>query len=152
MTPTGISDALEASAAKPFGRPFGGDFARATDDPRATGPRLRSGTVNRSDPPAGMLHNLKFRFAPAAPSNVGATMAGLRASNKSEKHKPAIPIATGGETVAAEHRRFGDAIHLPPAELGDHFGFPLPAAAKERWRPAKETPVGVGAAGKLSRL
>jgi len=153
MNPTEISDALEAIAAKPFDpETFGGDFAEATDNPRATVSKLRSGTINRSDVPGGMLHNLKFHFAPATPGEVEAAMAALRASRKTERHKPAILIATDGETVSAEHRRSGDAIHFPWTELGDHFGFLLPAAGKERYRPAEENPVDVKAAGKLSRL
>jgi hypothetical protein len=153
MNPTEISDALDAIAARSFdAATFGGAFAEATDNPRATVSKLRSGSINKSDLPGGMLHNRKFHFAPAEPGAVAQTLDALRASRRTATHKPAILIATDGETVSAEHRASGDAIHFPWAELGDHFGFLLPAAGKERYRPAEENPVDVKAAGKLARL
>jgi hypothetical protein len=83
---------------------------------------------------------------------VDAALQALRASKKTEKHQPAILIATDGHTVAAEHLRSGDTLHCDYSELGDHFGFFLPAAGKDRYRPAEENPVDIKASGKLAKL
>jgi len=131
---------------------FGFSFAEATDNGRATVSKLRSGSLNRSDVEAGVLMNLKFHYAPADALGVEATLDALKGSKRTAKHKPAILIATDGETVAAEHWKSGERLHCGFSEIGDHFGFFLPAAGKDRYRPAEENPVDVKATGKLAKL
>lgn len=153
MTPSEISDALSELAALPFDPaefPFG--FAAATDNNPATIARLRNGRLNKSDLPGGVLMNQKFHFVPAMPGMVSAALDQLRANKRTAKHKPAILITTDGVDVAAEHPRSGDTLHCPLSELGDRFGFFLPAAGKERYRAAEENPVDVKVAGKLAKL
>ena len=153
MNPTEINEALEAISRVPFDPDdFGFAFATATDNAKATVSKLRSGTTNKSDVPGGVLLNRKFHYAPAGAGEVDRVLDALRSSRKTEKHKPAILIATDGVTISAEHPRSGDTLHCAFSELGDHFGFFLPAAGKERYRPAEENPVDVKAAGKLARL
>lgn len=153
MNPTEIYEALEAIAASPFDPlNFGYDFADATDNARATVSKLRSGTTNKTDLPGGVLLNRKFHFAPAEPGRVEATLTRLRESRRTEKHQPAILIAADGETIAAEHRLSGDTLHCAWGHLGDHFGFFLPAAGRERYQAAEDNPVDVKATGKLAKL
>ena len=153
MNPTEIYEALAALAAKPYDPvefPF--DFALATDNTPATIAKLRGGSFNKSDLPGGVLMNQKFHFAPALPGMVEVTLDQLRANKRTAKHKPAILIATDGVEIAAEHPKSGDTLHCDYAELGDRFGFFLPAAGKERYRAAEENPVDVKVSGKLAKL
>jgi hypothetical protein len=153
MNPTEIYEALADLARKPFDpAAFPFDFALATDNAPATIAKLPGGTFNKSDLPGGVLMNQKFHFAPALPGMSAVTLDSLRASKRTQKHKPAILIATDGVEIAAEHPKSGDVLHGPYAELGDRFGFFLPAAGKERYRAAEENPVDVKVSGKLAKL
>ncbi len=153
MNPAEIYDALAALAAKPYDPvefPF--DFALATDNAPATVAKLKGGTFNKSDLPGGVLMNQKFHFAPALTGMAAVTLDALRANKRTLKHKPAILIATDGGEIAAEHPKSGDTLHCAFTELGDRFGFFLPAAGKERYRAAEENPVDVKVSGKLAKL
>lgn len=152
MNPTEIADALDEIARAPFdAAEFGFSFAEATDNARATISKLRS-TTNKSDIQGGVLLNRKFHYAPAPMGKVSETLDVLRASKKTSTAKPAIVIATDGQTVSAEHPKSGETRHFLFSELGLHFGFLLPAAGKDRYKPAEENPVDVKAAGKLAKL
>ena len=153
MNPAEIYDALAALATKPYDPvefPF--EFAAATDNNPGTIAKLRNGSFNKSDLPGGVLMNKKFHFAPAMTGMVAVTLDTLRANKRTLKHKPAILIATDGVEIAAEHPKSGDTLHCAFTELGDRFGFFLPAAGKERYRAAEENPVDVKVAGKLAKL
>lgn len=153
MNPSEISDALTALAAKPYdATEFPFRFALATGNTPATIAKLRGGSFNKSDLPGGVLMNQKFHFVPAMPGMVSAALDQLRANKRTAKHKPAILITTDGVDVAAEHPRSGDTLHCAFSELGDRFGFFLPAAGKERYRATEENPVDVKVAGKLAKL
>ena len=153
MNPTEIYDALSEIATKPFSAaefPF--DFALATDAAQAAVAKLRNGSTNKSDLPGGVLFNKKFHFAPALGGLVDVTLDQLKASKKNVSAKPAILIATDGETIAALHPASGESLHCKFTELGDNFGFFLPAAGKERYKAVEENPIDIKATGKLARL
>lgn len=153
MNPTEIYDALSEIAAKPFdAAEFPFDFALATDAAQAAVAKLRNGSTNKSDLPGGVLFNKKFHFAPALGGLVDITLDQLKASKKNATAKPAILIATDGDTIAALHPASGESLHCKFAELGDNFGFFLPAAGKERYKAVEENPVDIKATGKLARL
>lgn len=153
MNPTEIAEALSALAATPYDAtefPFG--FAEATGNNPATIAKLRGGSFNKSKLPGGVLMNQKFHFVPAMPGMVSAALDRLREDKQTAKFKPAILITTDGVDLAAEHRRSGDTLHCPLSEIGDRFGFFLPAAGKERYRAAEENPVDIKVAGKLAKF
>lgn len=153
MNPTEIYDALAEIASQPFdAREFPFAFAAATDGANAAIAKLRNGSSNKSDLPGGILFNRKFHYAPAATGQSAVILDALRASKKTKSAKPAILIATDGETLAAEHPASGDSLHCRFDEIGDNFGFFLPAAGKERYQAVEENPVDVKATGKLARL
>lgn len=153
MNPTEIANALDALAQMPFApNTFGLSFAEATDNPQATLAKLRNGSTGKSDMPGGMLLSHKFHYAPAEAGQVEAVLAQLRVSKKNKTGKPAILLATDGETIAAEHPKSGAILHCAFSELGTKFSFFLPAAGKERYQAAEENPVDVRATGKLARL
>lgn len=153
MNPTEIYDALAEIAAEPFdAAEFPFTFAAATDGAKAAISKLRSGSTNKSDLPGGVLFGKKFHFAPALAGMTDVTLDQLRSSKKTKTSKPAILIATDGEMISAEHPASGDTLHCRYDEMGDHFGFFLPAAGKERYRAVEENPVDVKATGKLARL
>ncbi|MCK0138658.1 DNA methyltransferase [Aliiroseovarius sp. F47248L] len=153
MNPTEIFEALEKISSEPFDPlefPFA--FAEATDVAQAAIAKLRNGTTNKSDQPSGVLVNKKFHYAPALDGMVDVTLEALRNSKKTTTAKPAVLIATDGEMVAAEQRMSGETLHCRFDEIGDNFGFFLPAAGKERYDAVQENPVDVKATGKLARL
>ncbi|KIC19764.1 class I SAM-dependent DNA methyltransferase [Leisingera sp. ANG-Vp] len=153
MNPTEIFEALEQISDKPFDAdefPF--DFAQATDVAQAAIAKLRNGTTNKSDQPGGVLVNKKFHFAPATTGMADVTLEALRNSKKTATAKPAILIATDGEMVAAQQRVSGETLHCRFDEIGDKFGFFLPAAGKERYEAAEENPIDVKVTAKLAKL
>lgn len=153
MNPTEIADALHTLAQEPFDPVgFGLAFAEATDNPQATLAKLRNGTANKSDVPGGMLLARKFHYAPAATGDLEAVLEQLRSSKKNKTGKPAILLATDGQTIAAEHPKSGKKLHCAFTELGAKFAFFLPAAGKESYRAAEENPIDVRATGKLADL
>lgn len=153
MNPTEIANALDALAQQPFAPDtFGLSFAEATDNPQATLAKLRNGSTGKSDVPGGILLSRKFHYAPAEAGQVEAVLAQLGASKKNKTGKPAILLATDGQTIAAEHPKSGATLHCAFSELGAKFSFFLPAAGKERYQAAEENPVDVRATGKLARL
>jgi SAM-dependent methyltransferase len=153
VNPGEICAALAAIAGKPYDPvefPF--EFAAATDNNPATIAKLRNGSFNKSDLPGGVLMNQKFHFVPAMRGMAAAALDQLRANKRTLKHKPAILITTDGEEIAAEHPKSGDTFYGSFRELGDRFGFFLPAAGKERYRAAEENPVDVKVSAKLAKL
>lgn len=153
MNPTEIANALDGLAQQPFAPDtFGLSFAEATDNPQATLAKLRNGSTGKSDVPGGMLLSRKFHYAPAEAGQVEAVLAQLGASKKNKTGKPAILLATDGQTIAAEYPKSGATLHCAFSELGAKFSFFLPAAGKERYQAAEENPVDVRATGKLARL
>ncbi len=153
MNPSEISDALSELASQPYdATEFPFSFALATGNTPATIAKLRGGSFNKSDLPGGVLMNQKFHFVPAMPGMLSPALDQLRTNKRTAKHKPTILIATDGVDVAAEHPKSGDTLHCAFSELGDRFGFFLPAAGKERYRAAEENPVDVKVAGKLAKL
>ena len=153
MNPTEIADALDAIAKLPFDpTEFGFAFAEATDNAKATISKLKSGATNKSDQPHGVLLNRKFHYAPAMSGLVDASLDALRSSKRTASAKPAILIATDGQTIAAEHPKSGERLHCAFADLGAQFAFFLPAAGKDRYQAAEENPVDIRAAGKLAKL
>lgn len=153
MNPTEIFEALELISDKPFNaEEFPFEFAQATDVAQAAIAKLRNGSTNKSDQPGGVLVNKRFHFAPALAGMADVTLEALRNSKKTATAKPAILIATDGEMVAAEHRTSGDTLHCRFDEIGDNFGFFLPAAGKERYQAAEENPIDVKATAKLAKL
>ena len=153
MNPTEIFEALEQISDKPFdANEFPFEFAQATDVAQAAIAKLRNGTTNKSDQPGGVLVSKKFHFAPAMIGMADVTLEALRNSKKTATAKPAILIATDGEMVAAEHRASGDTLHCRFDEIGDNFGFFLPAAGKERYEAAEENPIDVKVTAKLAKL
>ena len=153
MNPTEIADALDEIARAPFdAASFGFSFAEATDNALAAVSKLRSGATNKSDQPNGVLHGTRFHYAPATPGLTEVTLDALRTSKRTPKSKPAILIATDGQTIAAEHLKSGDTLHCAISELGTQFAFFLPAAGKDRYKAAEENPVDIKATGKLAKL
>jgi len=153
MNPTEIYDSLSKIAEVPFDAdefPF--SFAEATDASQAAISKLRHGSTNKSDLPGGVLFGKRFHYAPASAGKNDTTLEQLRASKKTKSSKPAILLATDSEMIAAEHTSSGETLHCAFKELGDQFGFFLPAAGKERYRAVEENPVDVKATGKLAKL
>lgn len=153
MNPTEIYDALAQIADAAFDAdefPFA--FAEATDAAQAAISKLRNGSTNKSDLPGGVLFGKRFHYAPAPKGQSDVALEQLRASKKTKTAKPAILLATDGEMIAAEHTASGETLHCAFKDLGDQFGFFLPAAGKERYRAVEENPVDVKATGKLAKL
>lgn len=153
MNPTEIYDALAEIAAAPFDpNEFPFSFAEATDAAKAAVAKLRGGSTNKSDLPGGVLFNRRFHYATALTGLTDVTLDQLRSSKKTKSAKPAILIATDGETVAAEHPASGDTLHCHFADLDINYMFFLPAAGKDRYVAPPENKADVDASKTLAKL
>lgn len=96
MNPTDIYEALDAIARAPFDpAEFGFSFAEATDNSPANISRARGGMLNFSDLDGGVLFRGRFHSAPA----------------RTGRYRPAILVATDGDTLATEDMRSSDRLY-----------------------------------------
>lgn len=153
MNAVEIEEAVSALAAEPFdAAEFPFQFLVAFGAKDTTLKRLRKGETNASDVPGGLLWRNHIHLAVAPTREVGAALAGLRASPKTTTHKAKFILATDGETVEAEDLTSGDPLACAYADLGQHFGFFLPLAGISTVKEIKNNPIDVKATGRLNRL
>ena len=108
---------------------FCGGFAEPIDDALAAAANRRSGLMTNSD------RHPEQEVASLSPSQAGpvdSSLDGPHATKHALTSKPAILIATDGETITAKP------FHFAFADLGLHFAFFLPATGKNRCK-ATET-------------
>lgn len=152
MNAVEIEEAVSDLAAQPFDAdefPF--QFIMAFGAKKTTVDRLRRGDSNQSDV-GGVLQRNNIHLAVAAPGEVGATLAALRASPKTASAKAKFILATDGDTVEAEDLVSGDVIAGPYADLARHFATFLPLAGISTVKEIKNNPIDVKATGRLNRL
>src|SRR5947209_120050 len=128
MNAVEIEEAVSALMEQPFdAAEFPYEFLAAFGNKDATLRRLRSGNTNKSDVD-GVLQRNNIHLAVAQAGEVSATLAALRASPATTKHKVRFILATDGATLEAEDLENGEPLACAWRELPDHFGFFLPLA------------------------
>ena len=153
MNAVEIEEAVSELAAKPFDRvefPFA--FLTAFGNKETTVKRLRAGSSNASDIPAGVLQRSNIHIATCAPGDVAATYAALRASPKTAAAKAKFVLATDGDEFQAEDLGSGDVVACAYRDFANHFGFFLPLAGISTVRQIANNPIDIKATGRLNRL
>jgi hypothetical protein len=152
MNAVEIEDAVSGLVEGPFDpAEFPYAFLQAFGNKETTLRKLRSGDTNKSDV-GGVLQRNNIHLAVAASGDVSATLAALRETAATAKHKAKFILATDGETVEAEELGSGEPLACAWRELPDHFGFFLPLAGITTVREIRENAFDIRATSKLNKL
>lgn len=153
MNAVEIEEAVSDLVSQPFDAgefPF--QFLLAYGAKETTIKRLRKGESNASDVAGGVFQRNNIHIAVAAPGEVGASLAALRASPKTAAAKAKFLLATDGDTVEAEDLVSGEVLACAYGDLSHHFAQFLPLAGISAVKEIKNNPIDVKATGRLNRL
>jgi hypothetical protein len=152
MNAAEIASAVEGLFAEPLdpaGFPYA--FLQAFGNKETTLKKLRTGDTNKSDM-GGVLQRNQIHLAVAAPGQASETLAALRETPATAKHKVKFILATDGERIEAEELGGGTPLECAWSEFPDHFGFFLPLAGISTVREIRENAFDIRATSKLNRL
>ncbi len=152
MNAVEIEEAVSALADQPF-QPDEFPYAilEAFGNKDTTLRRLRSGNTNKSDV-GGVLQRNNIHIAVAPAGEVATTLAALRESPATARHKARFILATDGVTLEAEDLEGGDPLACEWVRLADYFGFVLPLAGITTVRQIRENAFDIRATSKLNKL
>jgi hypothetical protein len=152
MNAVEIEQAITELAEKPFeAENFPFEFLQAFGYKDTTIRRLKAGETNKSDV-GGVLHAKHIHLAVAPPNEVVKTLARLRASPATAKHKARFILATDGVQFEAEDLTGGDPVVCEYARFPDHFGYFLPLAGISTVKQIRENSFDIRATSRLNRL
>ncbi|WP_197945375.1 class I SAM-dependent DNA methyltransferase [Oricola thermophila] len=152
MNPVEIEEAVSQLAEQPFdAEEFPYAFLQAFGHKDATLKRLRKGAANKSDI-GGVLHANQIHIKTCSRGEVTATLATLRESAATTKHKAKFILATDGEDFEAEDLGSGETVACAYPDFPDHFGFFLQLAGISTVRQIRESSFDIRATGRLNRL
>ena len=126
-------------------------FLLAFGNKETTIRKLKTGDTNKSDL-GGVLQRNNIHIAIAPRGEVSTTLAALRASPSTAKHKVKFILATDGEWLEAEDLGGGAPLACEYVRLPDYFGFFLPLAGISTVREIVENAFDIRATSKLNRL
>lgn len=152
MNPVEIEQAISDLAEAPFDAAefpyaFLEAFGRKTTEIK----KLRKGDTNKSDL-GGVLQRNNIHMATCAPGEVSQTLAALKDSPATTKHKAKFILATDGQTFEAEDLIGGDTVACAYKDFPDSFGIFLPLAGISTVKQIKESAFDIKATGRLNRL
>lgn len=153
MNAVEIEEAVSGLAEQPFDPdefPF--QFLAAFGNKKTTIDRLRKGSTNQSDVPAGVLQRSNIHIATCAPGAVDEALNALRDSPKTDQHKAKFILATDGDTLQAEDLASGETVACDYADFPNHFGFFLPLAGISTVKQVRENAFDIRATGRLNKL
>jgi len=151
MNPVEIEDAVHQLASSPFNPdefPFA--FLAAFGNKATTIKRLRK-TSNHSDR-SGLLQRNNIHLKVCAKGETTQTLAQLRDSPATKKHKAQFLLATDGDELQAENCHSGDTLACPYRDFANRFGFFLPLAGIRPAKQITENPIDIRATGRLNKL
>jgi hypothetical protein len=152
MNAVEIEEAISALVDQPFHpAEFPYAFLQAFGNKETTLRKLRTGDTNKSDL-GGVLQRNNIHIAIAPRGEVSATIAALRASPATAKHKVKFILATDGEWLEAEDLAGGTPLACDFVRLPDYFGFFLSLAGISTVREIVENAFDIRATSKLNRL
>jgi len=152
MNAVEIEEAISALAEQAFDSvefPFA--FLQAFGNKETTIRKLRAGASNKSDL-GGVLQTSNIHIAVAAPGEVTATLAALKASPATARAKAKFVLATDGDTFEAEDLTSGETVVCTYADFPNHFGFFLQLAGITTVKQVRESSFDIRATGRLNRL
>ncbi|MCE8472833.1 lactate dehydrogenase, partial [Rhodovulum sulfidophilum] len=100
--------------------------------------KLRKGDTNKSDL-GGVLQRNNIHMATCALGEVSQTLAALKDSPATTKHKAKFILATDGQTFEAEDLIGGDTVACAYKDFPDSFGVFLPLAGISTVKQIKES-------------
>ena len=127
-------------------------FLEAFGNKETTLKRLKSGNTNQSDLPGGVLQRNNIHIKVCPEGEVTATLAALRQSPATARHKAKFILATDGKSFEAENLADGETVACAYADFPDHFGFFLPLAGITTVKQIRENAFDIKATGRLNRL
>ncbi|MDQ2067129.1 lactate dehydrogenase [Xinfangfangia sp. CPCC 101601] len=152
MNPVEIEQAISDLAEAPFdATEFPYAFLEAFGRKETEIKKLRKGDSNKSDL-GGVLQRNNIHIATCAPGEVSQTLAALKASPATAKHKAKFILATDGQTFEAEDLIGGDTVACAYPDFPDSFGVFLPLAGISTVKQIKESAFDIKATGRLNRL
>jgi hypothetical protein len=155
MNAVEIEEAVSALAERPFdSAEFAFQFLEAFGNKETTIKRLRAakGSTNASDLPGAVLQRNNIHIAVAAPGEVSASFAALKASPATTKAKAQFILATDGDIFEAEDLGSGETVACPYADFPNHFGFFLPLAGISTVKQVRDSAFDIRATARLNRL
>ncbi|RFP59243.1 MAG: hypothetical protein BJG00_009550, partial [Limnothrix sp. CACIAM 69d] len=153
MNAVEIEEAVSQLAAAPFdpeGFPFA--FLEAFDNKPTTIKRLKSGGMNQSDLPGGVLQRNQIHLKVCAAGEVRSTLATLRDSAATKRHKAKFILATDGEELEAENLVDGEPLACAYADFANYFGFFLALAGITTVKQIRENAFDIKATARLNKL
>ena len=152
MNPVEIEQAISDLAEAPFdATEFPYAFLEAFGRKATEIKKLRKGDTNKSDL-GGVLQRNNIHMATCAPGDVSQTLAALKDSPATTKHKAKFILATDGQTFEAEDLIGGDTVACAYKDFPDSFGVFLPLAGISTVKQIKESAFDIKATGRLNRL
>ena len=152
MNPVEIEQAISDLAEAPFdAAEFPYAFLEAFGRKETEIKKLRKGDSNKSDL-GGVLQRNNIHIVTCTPGEVSQTLAALKASPATAKHKVKFILATDGQSFEAEDLIGGDTVACAYADFPDSFGVFLPLAGISTVKQIKESAFDIKATGRLNRL
>jgi hypothetical protein len=152
MNAVEIEEAITALAEQPYdAAEFPYAFLAAFGNKDTTLKRLRAGESNKSDL-GGVLQSNNIHLLTCAPGQVTQTLAALKASPATTRHKAKFILATDGVDFEAESLGSGETVACAYRDFPDHFGFFLPLAGISTVRQISENAFDIRATSRLNRL
>ena len=152
MNPVEIEQAISDLAEAPFdAAEFPYAFLEAFGRKATEIKKLRKGDTNKSDLD-GVLQRNNIHIATCPQGDVTQTLAALKDSPATTKHKAKFILATDGQTFEAEDLIGGDTVACDYKDFPDHFGVFLPLAGISTVKQIKESAFDIKATGRLNRL
>ena len=153
MNAVEIEEAVSNLAEAPFvAERFPFDFLEAFGNKETTLKRLKSRDSNKSDLPGGVLQRNNIHIKVCPEGDVTATLAALRQSAATTRHKAKFILATDGTSFEAENLVEGETVACAYADFHDHFGFFLPLAGITTVKQIRENAFDIKATSRLNRL
>ena len=152
MNAVEIADAIADLFSRPLDpAEFPYAFLWAFGNKETTLRKLRTGGTNKSDVD-GVLQRANIHLAVAPAGRVGETLAALRESPATAKHKVKFILATDGDRVEAEELGSGEPLSCDWEHFPEHFGMFLPLAGISTVKEIRENTFDIRATAKLNKL
>ena len=153
MNAVEIEEAVSQLAAAPFDpEAFPFAFLEAFGNKATTLKRLKSGGMNQSDLPGGVLQRNHIHLKVCAAGEVRSTLAALRESPATTRYKAKFILATDGQDLEAENLIDGEPLACAYADFANYFGFFLALAGISTVQQIRENAFDIKATARLNKL
>jgi hypothetical protein len=153
MNAVEIEEAISQLAAAPFDpEAFPFAFLEAFGNKATTLKRLKSGGMNQSDLPGGVLQRNQIHLKVCAAGEVRSTLTALRESPATKRYKAKFILATDGQDLEAENLIDGEPLACAYKDFANYFGFFLALAGISTVKQIRENAFDIKATARLNKL